>query len=107
MNRVQLADECTKYFHAMATISYRKNVITQLHDNACNLVTDHASKAALIWSAFKNRMGITAQPLMNFDLANLITPQDLSNLVFPFSRQEIDLVIKSIPTDKAPGPDSF
>ena len=32
---------------------------------------------------------------------------NLNSLVAPFSREEIDLLIKQIPTDKAPGPDGF
>jgi len=32
---------------------------------------------------------------------------DLSSLVAPFDKQEIDLVVRSLPSDKAPGPDGF
>jgi len=32
---------------------------------------------------------------------------DLNSLVKPFSGQEIDLVVKSLPSNKAPGPDGF
>lgn len=91
----------------MATISYRKNVITQLKDNSGNLVYDPATKAALIWSAFKNRMGVSSVPTMLFYLTSLITPQDLESLALPFTHEEIDLVIKSMPIDKATGPDGF
>jgi len=45
---------------------------------------------------------------MQFDLPALINVNvDLNSLVAPFSREEIDLLIKQIPTDKAPGPDGF
>jgi hypothetical protein len=27
INRIKYADECTKYFHSMATVSYRRNLI--------------------------------------------------------------------------------
>lgn len=30
VNRVKFGDECTKFFHGMATISYRRNTISQL-----------------------------------------------------------------------------
>ena len=34
VNKIKFGDECTKFFHAMATISYRRNSIAQLlNDN--------------------------------------------------------------------------
>lgn len=36
VNSIKLEGERTKYFHAMATISYKKNVITQLKDSSGN-----------------------------------------------------------------------
>jgi hypothetical protein len=45
---------------------------------------------------------------MLFDLENLIPFKGgLDNLVQPILKQEVDLVIKAMPTDKAPGPDGF
>jgi hypothetical protein len=44
---------------------------------------------------------------MMFDLANLITPVDLSSVEVPFTHEEIDGIIKLMPNDKAPGPDGF
>ena len=32
---------------------------------------------------------------------------DLSSLELPFSKEEIDSVVHSLPTDKSPGPDGF
>jgi hypothetical protein len=52
----------------MATVTYRKNLITQLKDEADNAICDHESKAAIIWSTFRNRMGATTDPIMHFDL---------------------------------------
>ena len=53
-------------------------------------------------------MGVSCQPQMQFDLPALINVNvDLNSLVAPFSREEIDLLIKQIPTDKAPGPNGF
>lgn len=45
---------------------------------------------------------------MQFDLNTLITNNfDLSDLVAPFTTEEIDRIIKITPSDKAPGPDCF
>ena len=55
VNRIQYGDECTKYFHGMATMNYRENSIPQLLDSSGSFVSDHESKASLIWSIFRNR----------------------------------------------------
>jgi hypothetical protein len=45
---------------------------------------------------------------MGFDLADLLTVvSGLSDLTKPFSKEEMDLVIKYMPTNKALGPDGF
>jgi hypothetical protein len=53
-------------------------------------------------------MGTTSSPDMFFDLSSLITQVDgLDHLVDPFQTDEVDLVVKRMPPDKAPGPDGF
>jgi retron-type reverse transcriptase len=45
---------------------------------------------------------------MLFDLANLIIPpEELQHLEAPFQQDEIDQVVKRMPSNKAPGPDGF
>ena len=46
---------------------------------------------------------------MHFDLHSILTPrgEDLELMVQPFQCEEIDRIIKQMPTDKAPGPDGF
>ena len=53
VNRIKFGDECIKFFHAIATISYRKNSISQLRNENGQDVSDHEGKASLLWSAFK------------------------------------------------------
>jgi hypothetical protein len=91
----------------MATVSYRRNLITSLKDDSGIEVLDHEGKAALLWNGFKARMGVACNPVMLFDLNDLITPQDLSSLSLPFGKEEIDHVVSSLPLDKAHGPDGF
>jgi hypothetical protein len=53
-------------------------------------------------------MGTTSLPTMLFDLTNLITPiNDLDMLAAPILNEEVDLVVKRMPIDKALGPDGF
>jgi hypothetical protein len=53
-------------------------------------------------------MGTTTSPTMTFDLPQMIPPVvDLDSLVTPFMIDEIDQIVKSMPPDKAPGPDGF
>ncbi|XP_073357981.1 uncharacterized protein [Aegilops tauschii subsp. strangulata] len=45
---------------------------------------------------------------MRFDLSRIIRRIDgLDELLAPFSNEEIDAVVKEMPTDRAPGPDGF
>ena len=95
-------------FHAMATVSFRRNSITQIKDSNGNFVLDHDGKAALLHAAYKNRMGIPLQPTMQFDLSRLILPSSLLEyLTAPFLHEEIDQIVKLMPPDKAPGPYGF
>jgi len=92
----------------MVTISYRRNSISQILNDHGVWIHDHEGKAGLLWNSFRNRMGISANPPMLFNLANLIALVDgLQDFAEPFQQMEIDLIVKRMPTDKAPGPDGF
>jgi hypothetical protein len=74
----------------------------------CNLIFDHEGKAALLYQAYKDRMGVSLQPRMAFDLPTLISLTiNLESLAAPILKEEIDRVIKLLPPDKATGPDGF
>ena len=108
MNRVKLGDECTKFFHAMATISFRRNKISQILNDSGAWIQDHDGKVGLLWNSFKNRTGVSQTTTMHFDLQSLITPRtSLQPLVEPFEIEEINSIVKKMPTDKAPRPDGF
>jgi len=71
-------------------------------------VQDHDGKAGLLLNSFRNCMEISSNPTMVFDLNSLIdTVTDLEVLALCFQHEEIDLIIRRMPTDKAPGPDGF
>jgi hypothetical protein len=108
VNRIRFGDECTKFFHAMATISHRRNSIPQLLNEQGQWVQDHEGKAVILWNAFKKRMGISSKPTMVFDLQSLVSVVlELEELTLPFLHIEIDEIVRRMPTEKALGPDGF
>jgi hypothetical protein len=108
VNRIRFGDECTKLFHAMVTISHRRNSIPQLLNEQGHWVQDHEGKAGLLWNAFKKHMGISSEPTMVLDLQSLVSAvPDLEELTLPFLHTEIDEIVRRTPTDKAPGPNGF
>jgi len=44
---------------------------------------------------------------MAYELSSILTVYDLDGLDSDFSQDEIDMVIKSLPNNHAPGPDGF
>lgn len=110
VNRIKYGDECTKYFHSMATISYRRNLIAQIQDDYGVCLIHHEDKANHLWCSFKNRMGLSNNVSMAFDLSSLVpvfADAGLDNLDAPFVASEIENIIKIMPADKAPSPDGF
>jgi hypothetical protein len=74
-------------------------------------VFDHEGKAAILSQAFKDRMGQSDNPDMQFNLEGIIdssvTDEMNNTLQAPFSDKEIEEVVKQLPNDKSPGPDGF
>jgi hypothetical protein len=101
-------EENTKFFHAMATERYRRNSIASLVSDDGRQVSNHDEMAGMVWSCYKDRMGSSKGIDMKFDLNVLLSKVDgLENLAAPFTTEEMDLVVKRMPVDKAPGPDGF
>ena len=69
---------------------------------------DHTSKEALLFQTYKNRLGSTSPAEMKFDLPMLLRrSNNLDHLIEPFTHEEIDVVVKEMPSDRAPGPDGL
>jgi hypothetical protein len=73
---VKFGDECTKFFHANASIKLNKNSISILRDDTGRELHSHEEKANFIWLSFKQRLEISEFEGMNIDLGSLITPSD-------------------------------
>lgn len=52
-------------------------------------------------------MGVSECQQFLFNISELITPVDLPELDLPFTKEEIDKVIKDMPSNHAHGPDGF
>ena len=83
-------------------------MITFLEDSLGNLQAAHQTKANILWEAYKDRLGQFEFASMLLDLDSLPrTHHDLSTLEEPFTHEEIDSVVASLPSDKSPRPDGF
>ena len=81
-----LGDENTKFFHAIATRNHRHNYIASLTADDGRVVIEYEQKAAILWLSFKNRLGISENPTMLFQLNESIYNSDLLDLEQPFTR---------------------
>jgi hypothetical protein len=86
----------------------RRNAISSLKAADGRIVSNHDEMASMLWSEYRERLGTSIPIQMQFDLASLIAKvPGLEELTTPFLSEEIDLVIKEMPSDRAPGPDGF
>jgi hypothetical protein len=68
----------------------------------------HEEKVAIIWEAFKDRLGASIFSQIHYNLSELLSPViDLEHLVNPFTIEEIDRIVEHLPSDKSPSPDGF
>jgi hypothetical protein len=105
---IEQGEENSKFFHAMATERYRRNNIAMLRDETGAEFSDHQTMAGMLWTNYKERMGRSKGISMQFDLGHLIQRVDgLEELTAPFTKEEMNGVIKNMPTDRAPEPDGF
>lgn len=104
---VKLGNENTHFFHTMASISHRRNFIASLTGNNDEIISDHDQLVNLIWTSFKNRLGVSNYQGMAYNLESILSQVDLSHLDEDFSTVEIENVIKLLPNNHAPGPDGF
>lgn len=83
-----------------------QNCLSEESDES--LVYDHDIKANMFWQAFRERLGTTKGRNLTFPLQDLFQQNiDLSSIEEPFTHEEIDMVVKNLPTNKSREPDGF
>lgn len=103
-----LGDAGTKLFHAIATTKHMQNSIASIHDNAGDKISNHDEKAKILFDSFRDRLGTSQDTSMRFNINSFIqTTQDLSVLEAPFTMEEIEAIIGSLPSNKSLGPNDF
>ena len=67
---VNLEDENTHFFHTVVTISHKRNFIVTLTKPDGTTVSDHDKKASLLWSSYKDRLGVSEFLGISYQLAD-------------------------------------
>jgi hypothetical protein len=97
----------TKFFHLHASGRRRKKFVPSLSFQG-RTVHGEEEKAGLAYDFFNSLIGEAAQRSHSLDFDFLGLPSlDLSSLEDPFTEEEVERIIKALPSDKAPGPDGF
>lgn len=77
---LKLGDENTSFFHSMATIYHKRNFIVSLGRADGHAVIEHGQKANLLWTAFKNRLGVSEYSGISYNLSTVLTEHNLDHL---------------------------
>jgi hypothetical protein len=72
-----------------------------------SVVAEHDQNATILLNSIKDKLGCSEHGKMSFNLDTLIQSVIIADMYTPFSREEIDVLVKELTTDKAPGADGF
>jgi hypothetical protein len=92
-------DANTKYFHLLARGRKRSR------DDTGAVCSSHDEMEAAIFDHFRGMFGQAGPASSTIDFQAIgISPSDLSALDLPFSEEEIEVAVREMPSDRAPGP---
>src|SRR6185437_12898671 len=101
-------DANTALFHSQARHRKRKNFIAKLNTAEGTILTNHEEKEQNIFEFYTNLLGKSVDRDETVNLSELNMPSiALNDLEAPFSEEEVWKTVRSLPSDKAPGPDGF
>ena len=111
MNRIQLGDDNTRYFHQSSKQRHRSNRITHLHLNGVDITNPKLIQrefsqfySNLFCTKLENRAKIKLEVARH---GLILSDAQRDSLKLSFSKDEIKAAMWSIPDDKAPGLDDF
>lgn len=100
-------DANTSFFHKQASFRKRKNFISKIVDGD-RIVTAQEEKQQVFFDYFNGLLGTAMPRIATFELPAFHRPGlDLSIPDLPFTEEEVWVTIKSLPADRAPGPDGY
>ena len=104
---IRKGDTNTRFFQLHANIRRKKTFIGALKGDT-SLVVSQENKSMLAHTHFSNLLGTTTTRTRAINWSELgYEHHDLEDLDAPFTEQEIEAVVKNMPSEKAPGPDGF
>lgn len=111
INHIRAGDACTRFFHIRMSNRKRRKYIASLKRQDGSVVWSHTDKQQVLHEYFQDLLGKKVSRLRTFNWQQLQL-QELHQtpgleLDRQFSQTEIEQAIKSLPSEKAPGPDGF
>lgn len=107
LNWLKEGDANTSYFQHHARYRKKKNFIAKVKVGD-QVVTNQEGKQEVFWDFYNNLLGGTGQRDFTLNLQAIHWPDlDLLDLELAFTEEEIWATIRSLPSDKAPGPDGY
>ena len=104
---IQKGDTNTCFFQLHANMRKKKSFIATLNGDSGPVIS-RENKSALAFNHFSNLMGSPSIRTRAINWEELgYEHHDLEDLDAPFTSQEIEAIIKDMPSEKAPGPDGF
>lgn len=107
LNWLKEGDANTSFFHQQVRYRKKKIFIGKLKV-ADRILVEQEEKQEVVWNFYNNLLGTVAHRNCSLNLAAFHIPtKNLEQLERDVTEEEVWATIKSIPSNKAPGPDGY